>query len=1185
MTVQSINCTRLVDLQTNGLTTPLGIDSPLPSFSWRMESILIGQSQTAYQIIVRQADQTVLWDSGKQLSNESVNIGYGSGGAAAASLAAETHYSWKVTVWDTFDNEVLTESTYFETGLMDTSIQAWNGAKWIGPPDHYLDADTLIVYRIDYTVQIPECSSTASVIFGANDFRNNNAGLNEYRIEGENYFRYELDINEVSASGGAKVNVYRVGHTAFDNAETPFKVISASTVAGCNIDFIITERNKHEPHHVQLICESSKVIMMLDGTAIIVGVEEGPEGERAATASLQINPRGNDDVQACPLLNDIGFAARAGETAIFTDYQIKHYREPQATLFGPAIGATYAIFEQLEGLAVNGNMITIEGGEAGVLVFTDPSYGAIPLLRTEIVANKQMISAKLYVTSRGIHEIYINGQRMGDDYFNPGSSEYRKTICYTTHDVTGLLRQGRNAIGVCLASGWWSDMMSFMEVNTNFFGDRQSLLLKLVLTYADETIETVVSDPNHWRTFNGGPIQYASFFQGERVDARDEATVQGWSEPGYDDSGWSPAVEITPLVKCAEPAIRSKLDTGVQIYEILDSTYIGEFRKGSGTYIYDMGVNMVGFPRITLQGDAGRRIVIRTAEIRYPELQEYMDKDINGMLMVENLREALSTDFYICKDGLQTIQPKFTYHGYRYLEISGIDSPLPAESVKGVVLSSVKNMSGLFESSNELVNQLFHNIQRSHLGNFLSIPTDCPQRNERMGWGESVVEFARTSSFNCNIKSFYENYMQILVDSQVTDELIELDYEAPGFGVRIAGMYPSYAPAYNASRSWGTPWSCVGVMVPWEVYKQYGSTAVIRDNFTSMTAYMDAMENIIIPGCKYLAADGGICGDWLSLDRPPVEFTDASVYVYLLGNMAVMSEAIGELSRASSYKELYIHAKSEWNEHFIDPSTGRMNANANESQSSYTIALYYDLLQDEYHVKAIHYLVEKVEAGYQGIPYSITTGLYTTPMINLVLSQNGRSDVAYKLIENTNYPSWLYSVQQGATSMWERWDSYTVEQGFGGNNNMNSFNHFSLGGVGAWLYNVVLGIERDETAVGMQHFILQPEIGGTITYAKGQCESPYGLIKSSWKAEENGALLSYETTVPANSTAFLYLPVAADCEIELLTEGLGFSGMTLHNGRAAAKFDVAAGGYTFTLEGKTLHATAQNGYVGSVSLH
>jgi alpha-L-rhamnosidase len=1191
MKSENKNYIRLVDLRTNGLNTPLGIDSQTPLFSWRMDSNVIGQAQTAYQIIVSKIsdpelsvqtqENSVVWDSGKQFSIISSEIPFGIAEGQAVALTAETRYSWIVTVWDMEGQPVQSESAYFETGLRDTRIEAWDGAQWIGPTDPSLNADTLIVYRINYTVQIPEGSSKSSVIFGANDFRMNNAALNEYRMEGENYYRYEVDISEVTASGGAKVNVYRVGHAAGDSAVVPYKILSAATVDDCNIDQIITNENKHAPHHIQLVCESSKVSMYIDGTAILVGVTEGHWTSLEPKAALQLNPRGLDNVQAYPLLNDIGFAAEACETAIITNYEITHYREPQAALFGEHTGATYAIFEDMEGVTVQGNSITVRGGETGILVYTDPSFGAIPMLRTELHAEKKIAKAKLYASSRGIHELYINGRRVGDEYFNPGSSEYSKTICYTAHDVTGLLKQGKNAIGAYLASGWWSDMMSFMEANTNFFGDQQSLLLKLVIQYEDGTAKTVVSHPDTWTYSNRGPIKYAGLFQGEKYDARDEETMAGWSEPNFDDSAWMRAAAITPLERYANPAIVSKPDTGVKVYEVLDSTYLSEFRDGSGTYLYDMGLNMVGIPRITLEGKAGQVIIIRTAEILYPDLTDYRTKDIHGMLMVENLREALSTDFYICKDGVQTIQPRFTYHGYRYLEISGTDGPLPAEAVKGVVLSSVENMSGAFESSNPLVDQLFLNIQRSQLGNFLSIPTDCPQRNERMGWGEAVVEFARTSSFNSSIKNFYENYMQILVDSQVTQELVDADIDVVGFGVKIAGMYPSYAPAYNASRSWGTPWSCVGVIVPWEVYKQYGSTGIIRDNFESMTTYMDAMETLVLPDCRYLAADGGICGDWLSLDKPPYEYTDASVYVYMLGCMAVMSEVIAEHARAKHYKELYAKAKAEWNIRFIDPKTGRMNHNSNESQSSYTIALYYDLLQDGYKQTAINYLVEKVEAGYNGVVYSITTGLFTTPMINLVLSQNGHSDVAYKMIENINYPSWLYSITQGATSMWERWDSYTVEDGFGGNNNMNSFNHFSLGGVGAWLYNFALGIDRDETAAGMQHFVLQPVAGGSFTYAKGQSESLYGMIKSGWRIEDNG-MFAYEATVPANSTATLYLPIPTDSAIKVLTSGVKFIGTTRHNANAAAQFELASGGYAFTMNDSGIVVNAQAGYVESI---
>lgn len=375
------------------------------------------------------------------------------------------------------------------------------------------------------------------------------------------------------------------------------------------------------------------------------------------------------------------------------------------------------------------------------------------MLRIVFTSSWQTVrKARLYVTARGIYDIYLNGKRMGEDYFNPGLTQYNKAHVYQTYDVTEYIEYGKNALGAVLAEGWWSGGATFMGYNWNFFGDRQSLLAKLVITYDDGKEETVVTDPATWQYYDKGPVKYGSFFQGEVYDATREEQVEGWATASYIATGWKPACEIPLKGTVSEvpgdgmppvndySAYTLTAQTGQTVKAIRELTAIGVEEIRPGVFIYDMGQNMVGVPKIYLSGrKPGEKVKLRYAEVKYPDLPEYNGRV--GMVMMENIRAAMAQDIYITKGGNEIIHPRFTFHGYRYVEITGIDKPLPVGDVKGTVLSSIHEITSHYETSNSKVNKLWENIMWSASGNFLSIPTDCPQRNERLGWSGDISVF------------------------------------------------------------------------------------------------------------------------------------------------------------------------------------------------------------------------------------------------------------------------------------------------------------------------------------------------------------------------------------------------------------------------------------------------------------
>jgi alpha-L-rhamnosidase len=1099
---------KTTNLEVESSTNPLGIDKPNPRFSWIMESDIRGQKQSAYQILVA-SDKNKLeksvgdfWDSGKIKSDKSNNINY-----EGKALKPTTRYYWTVKVWDKDGNLVVpSNESWFETGLMGTG---WDNAKWIGAPEYELDAKSKPVFNISYDIVIPEESSKGSFIFGANDPRLLDKNKNNYSISGENYIKYEVDLTELeSGTGPAKLNVYRKGY----GPEKGIGQLDETKPIASGIISTITADNKNHEHSIKISISGNAATTTVDNTTVSMKRTVYPN--ETANSRLTLNPlNAVQDVPTFPRLNHIGFSVEENQKAIFSNIAISEVRVPNAVVFNEEVTDNYnGIFKDV----VDGSKLKIENGAFHVsgnndrfTVYRDPSHTSVPMLRTEVKVEKKVKSARLYATARGIYEFYINGERVGNDYFNPGSTEYSKRIMYQSYDVTNLIQNGKNAIGAMLASGWWNDQMTFNLANYNYFGDRQSLLGKLVITYEDNSSQTIVTNPDSWKYYGEGPITYASFFNGEDYDATRESLIEGWDKAGYDDSSWSQTVVITPQANFANPDIVAQVGDNVGIVEEITAKSYSEPRPG--VYVYDMGVNMVGVPKISLHGTKGQKVTLRTAEMLYPDLPEYQNMNgssMVGMILTENYRAALSTDTYVLngnKEG-ETYQPRFTFHGFRYLEITGMDQPLPLDAVKGVVLSSLKEQTGSYETSNPLINQLYKNIIRSQFGNFLSIPTDTPARDERMGWSGDAQVFARTATFNTDVQQFFARFTTTLRDSQAAD-----------------GGYPNYAPSYNINPRTGgwLAWAAVGVIVPFETYQQYGDTDLIEDHYDSMKRFINGIKDGgKINGYQFLTNKTGLA-DHLSYTPTDTSLLVNAIYGYLVSRMAIMAEAIDKTDDANDYQQLYENIKAEWNKAFVDSATFKTKSVSGviqDTQASYSLPLAYDMFSKENKQRAAARLAELTKE----LGYIVTTGFVGTAPLNPALSENGYDEVAYKLLESTKYPSWLYPVVNGSTSIWERWNSYTHENGFGGNNGMNSFNHYALGALGAWMYNHSLGIQRDVMKPGFRHIILKPAYGGDVTYAKGHYDSVYGRISSGW--ELNNGTFKYNVTVPANTTATVYIP-------------------------------------------------------------
>ena len=618
----------LQKLQVNYQTTPLGADLPKPQFSWQMRATdqRRGYRQKAYQIVVTDEKARTVWDTQKVASDLSHAIQY-----EGEPLKPTTRYTWKVTVWDYFGKSA-SASSWFETGLMSPSSDAWSGAKWIGggSDDLVLYSHYLSVYKLQYGIQLDKASQStkAAFVFGANDPRLMNRYLNlmgQEKRKDESYVALELDIAAVSddPKGLARLNIYRVGYTKDDKADVPFKSLEIPAT-------IIGNRNKYDQHQVYAACVFGQCEFYVDGTDAAHKLKDtapSSGGQGFGARGININPAGRGgDYISFPMLAEIGFKTGANQVAYFSDLNIKNFRHPSNTLFAENLstGAYKGIFQA--------NSVTVENGRYRVagntLITANPSKNAAPMLRSVFsVAAKNIQKARLYVTARGIYEIHLNGQRVSSDYFNPGKTQYNRTHLYQAYDVTTALQNGQpNAIGAWLSEGWWSGNSTFSGDNWNFFGDRQSLLAKLVITYTDGSEQIITTNDKDWKLFTDGPIRYGSFFQGEVYDANKEALIKDWATASYKNSGWKPAVEV-PLegttyagtaglmaqqVSLSYDNLKlvGQLGENATIVKTLTAQALEEVRPK--VFVYDMGQNMVGVPSIPIRnGKKGQVITIR----------------------------------------------------------------------------------------------------------------------------------------------------------------------------------------------------------------------------------------------------------------------------------------------------------------------------------------------------------------------------------------------------------------------------------------------------------------------------------------------------------------------------------------------------------------------------------------------
>ena len=701
---------------------------------------------------------------------------------------------------------------------------------------------------------------------------------------------------------------------------------------------------------------------------------------------------------------------------------------------------------------------------------SDPKFGTLwpprpaAMLMKEIRIAKPVRSARLRATALGSHRVMLNGARIGEDILTPEWTDYRKRVLYQTYDVSGQLKRGANTLEALLGYGWYGSALGWRGDRWNFGPPPPRLLAQMEVTYTDGSRDVFGTDST-WKAAES-PIQYSELYGGEFYDARKEHPAT-WANV---DVAAAPAASVEAQ---SSPAIR--------VTQTLRPEKVNSPKPG--VYVFDMAQNMVGWVRLRVNGAAGTKVRLRFAERLDPD----------GSVYTDNLRGAEATDTYILRGGgNETFEPHFTYHGFRYVELTGFPGTPALDTISGLVFHTTAPYTGTFTSSSEIVNQIWKNTMWGQRGNIVSVPTDCPQRDERLGWMGDAGIFWRTAAYNMDMQSFTHKWMHDVVDAQSPQ-----------------GGFPDVAPRVIDNSDGAPAWGDAGVIIPWTAWRQYADRRIVEENWPAMERWMNYIHEPN-PDLIWSKRRNNDFGDWVPANSTtPKDLIATAYWAQDAKMMAEMARAIHRDADAARYTKLFDGIREAFIRKFVrsDSTIG------NDSQTCYALALHIGLVPDSLRKAAVDRLV----AGIQSRQNHLSTGFLGTPHLMFALSENGRADVAYTLLLNETYPSWGYTIRKGATTIWERWN------GDSGDPSMNSYNHYAFGSVVEWLYREMAGIDTDPLAPGFEKIVIRPRPDPRVRHARAEYDSVRGKIVSEWTLDPAGAL-SLNVTIPANTTATVILP-------------------------------------------------------------
>jgi alpha-L-rhamnosidase len=1064
------------NLRCEYLANPLGIAVAQPRLSWIVESEERGQMQTAYRILVAtdskllSEDKGDLWDTGKVVSNRSIQVTYD-----GRPLQSQMRCYWKLRIWDKDDKpSSWTKPASWTMGLLNS--EEWK-AKWIA-----LDSSR----KREAMGEKPDLSGAQWIWSPGVDTRTS-------APVGIRYFRKEFTVPEGREPASAMCVV---------TADNSFKMfLNGRRIHNGNNFKEATALNVKE--HLQ----KGKNVLAVEATN--EGAAANPAGV-LAVLKLQFA-----DGSPTVIVSDDTWRTSESATPDWmnVDFNADTWQAVQV------LGAY--------GISPWGK-VNVTSGE----LFLPPAQ----FLRKEFVVDRSITRATVYASALGNYELFINGRQVGDAFFTPGWTDYNVRVCYNTFDVTDHVNKGFNAIGGVLADGWYSGHIGWMHIRDHY-GPNPRFAAQLHLEYADGSSQMIATDGT-WKAATG-PILEGDFLMGETYDARLE--IPGWSTANFDDDRWQP-------VDTAE-SIKAKIEPypSVLVRQFQEIKPVSIAKPQEDAHVFNMGTNFAGFVRLKVHdAQPGQKIVLRFAERLNPD----------GTIYTTNLRGARVTDTYICKGaGKEVWQPHFTFHGFQYVELTGYPGTPGLDTITGVELTSDTPVAGSFKCSDETANTLYHNICQTQRANFIDIPTDCPQRDERLGWMGDAQIYVRTATYNADVAAFFTKWLVDVEDAQLPN-----------------GGFSDVSPRRVAMGGGTAAWGDAGVICPWTIYQVYGDTRVLAEHYDAMQKWIDyckgTTRGLLRPAEGY--------GDWLSIQADtPKDVLATAYFARSTKLVAEIAQVLGKKQDAEKYQQLFEDIRKAFNDAYVSPD-GRIKG---ETQTVYVLALAFDLLPEENRGRAMQYLVDNIRDR----NWRLSTGFVGTKDLMGTLTRFGRTDVAYQLFHSEAFPSWGFSITHGATSIWERWDGWTPEKGFQ-DPGMNSFAHYSFGAVGEWMFKTIGGI--DTAAPAYERIIIRPQLGGHMTWAKTTYDSIQGRIATAWRIlptrpevlgrslqappasglQPPTSELRLYVAIPANTIATVYVPakdaanVMEGKKLASQAQGVRFTGMQDGN----AVFEVGGGTYRFT---------------------
>jgi alpha-L-rhamnosidase len=1067
------------DLRSDSLTNPLGIDSPKPMLSWRLQDDSRGAKQTAYEIFVYVKQPTTaltkpdVWDSGRVASSTSTGVPYG-----GPDLQPEKRYFWRVQVWDKDGKPYpISDTAWWETGLLSQSN--WQG-KWIGYEDAELHSirESGAMWITNPATQESESNDTY------HDFRL--AFSLDQPVQTAALYATGADATTAWINGQevlhaqALVPWQQMPWGTYTRVDVTTAVHQGANLLAIGVTRFLTARQKQVSTHTPM--SAALYVKFADGSTKLF-----TSGITGWTAALD-TPWWRENFQ----------------NASWTSAE-KYV--PPAKGFDGGPGLPWPT-------------------------------GPVAALRRNFRADKTVVSARLYATALGAYKFRINGEPVGDQILAPGWTDYRQQVLYQVYDVSQQVKQGNNAIAAYLAPGWYGTPLRWFRQGNNYGNTQPALRAQLRLEHADGSVDWIVTDES-WKT-DRSPILQAELYDGETLDARN--VQDGWDTRDFSDANWHPAMLVTPK----EPRIVAQYFPPIRAERVMTVKKITN--PSPGVYVFDFGQNMSALPRLRVHGVRGDDIKLRFAEV--------LNSD--GTLYVDNLRTAKATDHFILAGSRtdEDFQPEFTFHGFRYAEISGLRDKPTEETLKAVVLHTDAPFTMRFSTGNSMVNQLWSNILWGQRSNFVGVPTDCPQRDERLGWSADAQVFWRTATYNMDLTAFSRKYAADLQGTQVG-----------------TAMYGIFAPGADAPNpGYGAAWSDAGVIVPWTGWIQSGDRRIIDENWDGMEKYLAeiASKN---PNHLWQNGFGAAFGDWLTPTiTTPEDLLATAYWAYDVSLMRQMAVATGRASNAKRYATLFDQIKAAFQkaylgadgfvgtvDHYpsippptVHPDEGNQDKDrVVETQTGYVLALYMNLVPDELRPAAARKLVELIKNNH----WRLGTGFLGTPYLLEVLADTGYSDVAYRLLLNREYPSWGYVIDHGGTTTWERWNGDQMLN----DPSMNSYNHYAYGAVGEWLYRYAAGVDTVSADPGFHTIYLHPNFDAGLGNLSVDYESPYGTVHSEWTVLGDQA--TWNVTLPPNTTALLS-PHSTNAT-SILFKGAPVQHSTL-KADASGRVELPAGSYTFT---------------------